>query len=97
MLEKSFIKFCDQVKNCGKPEVVFLFSKQRYDSRSTFGRNYKNILLHKRKLTNYTIPENEEWKIKIIKDLIEVIENKAIIEHLSTEDVKAMLADIACT
>ena len=39
-LQKRFTKFCEQIKNCGKVEVVHLFNIQKYDSRSTFGKNF---------------------------------------------------------
>ena len=43
-LSKRFSKFCSQIKNSGKPEVVNLFNRQKFDSRSIFGKNYRDII-----------------------------------------------------
>ena len=95
-LQKRFTKFCDQIRNCGKPEVVHLYNKQKYDSRSTFGKNYRSVHIFKTELTEYKIPENEEWKISLIKELLDVKQNKVNIEYLSPQEVDLILKDIAC-
>ena len=96
-LQKRFTKFCEQIKNCGKAEVIHLFNKQKYDSRSTFGQNYKNIVLDKTEINNYITPEAEEWKIPMIRELIDISNNKSTIQNLSAEEVKYILSDLACT
>ena len=50
VLHKRFERFCEQIKNSGRPEVLHLFKKQCYDSRSIFGRNYRSVVPDSRKL-----------------------------------------------
>ena len=96
-LNKRFSKFCDQIKNSGKPEVLQLFHKQKYDSRSSFGKNYKDIFIYKKELTEYLTPESDKWKVPVIKELLEVMDKKSIISDFSTDELRCFLADIACT
>ena len=95
-LEKRFTKFCNQIENCGKPEIVHLFNKQKFDSRSTFGKNYKNILVYKNEITDYKTPEMDTWKIPFIMELLDIRDNHAEVVNMSTDDVKAILTELSC-
>ena len=95
-LHKRFAKFCDQIQNSGKPEVLHLFDKQKYDTRSTFGKNFMNIFVYKQDLPEYVTPINEEWKTPMIKDLLEVLAHKGDIPGFHTEEIKDILAHVAC-
>ena len=96
ILQKRFEKFCNQIKNSGRPEVLYLFNKQRYDPRSIFGRNYRSVFIDKNELPHYKTPENQKWKIDFIKEILDISENKAGIENLSAEELMYILNDVCC-
>lgn len=96
ILKKRFSKFCEQLKNCGRQEVLHLFNKQLHDSRSTFGRNYKSVFVDKRELEQYITPGNQKWKISFIRELIEITQNKVTIKDISAEELKCILTDLCC-
>ena len=96
-LQKRFAKFCLQIENSKRPEVIHLFHKQKYDTRSTFGRNYRSVFVTNSELTNYITPESEKWKINVIKELIDVRDSRAIVEHTTAEDAKTLLTRLMCT
>ena len=96
ILQKRFEKFCNQIKNSGRPVVLDLFYKQRYDSRSTFGKNYRSVFIDKNGLPHYKTPENQKWKIDFIKEIIDITEDKAGIENLSAEELMYILRDLCC-
>ena len=61
---QRFKKFCYNIEKSKKPEVLHLLNKQKLDSLSTFGRNYKNILIYKKDPSvAYVFPEAEKWEI----------------------------------
>ena len=96
VLHRRFERFCEQIKNSGRPEVLHLFHKQCYDSRSIFGRNYRSVVVFKNDLPQYNIPEDQKGNIDLIKELIDISENKAGIENLSAEELRCILVDV-CT
>ena len=53
-LEDRFRKFCSNLRKSDRPEVNFLFNTQRYDCRSTFGRNCRNIALCRKRDIYYS-------------------------------------------
>ena len=72
-LYDRFIKFSDNIKKSTKPEVINLFHTQKLDSRSVFGRNYKNILIRKKEIpAAYRTPENVKWKISLINEICDI-------------------------
>ena len=82
---RRFIKFCAQITNSNKPEVLHLYHKQKYDLRSTFGRNFSNIILNKKNYyLNYTCPVGDEWKIPMIKELLEIKNNNRTLDFFTT-------------
>ena len=103
-LLKRFVKFHNKLENSTKPEVRHLFNIQKFDCRSTFGRNCFNIL------KEYKIPniadlnlnniamriatqENDMWKINIIKTLL-AIRDGSLHSDLSDVQVTDMLNEI---
>ena len=96
ILHKRFERFCEQIKNSGRPEVLHLFKKQCFDSRSIFGRNYRSVIIFKNDLPQYNIPEHQKGNMNLIKELIDISENKAGIENLSAEELRCILIDV-CT
>ena len=64
--------------------------------RPTSGKNFKNIFVYKQDLPEYVTPINEEWKTPMIKDLLEVLAHKGDIPGFHTEEIKDILAHVAC-
>ena len=81
-LMKRFTKFYKTMKTCEKPHVKFLLKIQENDHRSTFGQNVINICreagvehieqVDTSKFTYSAVPEDQEWKISLIKELLEM-------------------------
>ena len=94
---RRFIKFCAQITNSNKPEVLHLYHKQKYDLRSTFGRNFSNIILNKKNYyLNYTCPVGDEWKIPTIKELLEIKNNNRTLDFFTTDDIQFILRNLCC-
>ena len=93
-----FRKFCTQIKNCRKPEVLNLFNKQKLDCRSTFGKNYNNIIiLNKNYGKNYDVPKNCEWKVNMINELVLVRSCESQILEFTPDEIEVMLVDLCCS
>ena len=87
----------DNIQKNTKPEVIHLFHKQKLDSRSVFGRNYKNILILKKGIpAAYKTPENQGWKISLIKEICDVKFGVIGIEDFPRNMLDAILQEI-CT
>ena len=97
-LSKRFSKFCSQIKNCGKPEVIDLFNRQKFDSRSIFGKNYRDIIANNIDFgENYNVPLGGEWRVPLIRDILDIRANQATLEHFSAEAVSMFLTEACCT
>ena len=97
-LGKRFTKFCSQIEKCGKPEVINLFHKLKFDSRSTFGKNYRDIVLQKIDFSvNYNTPMDAEWRIPLIRDLLDIRDRQATLVNFSAEAVSQFLHEACCT
>ena len=95
---KRFTKFCEQIKKSKRPEVLHLFHLQKFDYRSTFGKNYLNIILLKRNYgVNYKCPIGEEWRFPLIKELLQVQFGEKTLNHLDSAEIDALLVDVCCS
>jgi hypothetical protein len=78
--------------------VTNLFHRQKFDSRSTFGKNYRDIILHNTDYsTPYKVPTGEEWRVPLIRDLIYIKDNRAALEHFTAEAITMFLEEACCT
>ena len=79
------------------------------DVRSITGKNLRNILLMCDKIDieelkpgvcskiNFkTIPPGEEWRVNLVKELIDVKHDASTIENLSAEELEKIL-ELVCT
>ena len=90
---------------CNKSEVVQLFHIQRLDVRSTFGRNCQNICefakcskvdnVRGSMLTVNPIPEDQAWRLPLIKELLDTRNGGLTINYTTTEDITTAL-DFLC-
>ena len=63
------------------------------DMRSTFGRNCSKVDQEISESV-YNIPENSEWKISLIKDILDVKFKDATLNELTTVELEWILNDI---
>ena len=97
-LTKRFSKFCLQIEKCGKPEVTNLFHRQKFDSRSTFGKNYRDVILHNTDYNEYyNVPTGEEWRVPLVRDLLDIRDNHASLEHFTAEALWEFLEEACCS
>ena len=81
-LLKRFLKFHRTLGESDKPHVNYLRNIQQNDLRSTFGKNVKHIIqelgvdcIELANINNYVyspISQNDEWKISLIKECLEM-------------------------
>ena len=96
-LEDRFHRFCYNIEKSNRPEVIYLYKLQRFDCRSTFGRNYRNIIASRSDTwKNYRIPQNLDWKVRLIKELIDIKNNVLSVDTLNIEQVKVILNRLCC-
>ena len=104
ILMKRFLGFLSQIEKSAKKLPIRLLRVVRADARSTTGSNLRKIMLL---LGKHTIDEvkshdidnfeyapvmpDDTWKINMVKELIEVRENKASIENFSVDELEEIL------
>ena len=92
-----FRKFCIHIENCNKDEVIYLYHQQKYDSRSIFGNNYRNAILQPKDISQpYVVDPQNEWKLKVIKELIAVKSHNMIIPNFNHENCDVILNELCC-
>ena len=108
-LMKRFLRFIQQIENSPKLLPNQLLRTIRNDCRSTTGSNLRNILLLTKKhdstmlvpsdvleIDYLPVPEEDKWKISLVKELIDVKWGEASIGVFSTNEIDDML-DHICT
>ena len=106
---KRFLRFIQQIENSPKLLPNQLLRTIRNDCRSTTGSNLRNILLLTKKhdstmlvpsdvleIDYLPVPEEDKWKISLVKELIDVKWGEASIGVFSTNEIDDML-DHICT
>ena len=92
-----FTKFCQHINNSEKEEVLYLYNIQKHDSRSTFGRNFKSVMIDQRDISlPYKIPPESQWKLSLIDEIILIKSRKMNIPGFSSEEVDSMLSSLCC-
>ena len=90
-----FIKFSEQLVKCNRPEVVHLFHRQKFDSLSVFGRNYKNIIVLRKRIPKaYDTPVEDIWKLSLIKEILEIKHGNIELEHDDYDDGEYFTVDM---
>ena len=92
-----FKKFCSHIKSSEKEEVIHLFNLQKSDCRSTFGKNYRNVMMDEKDISQqYTLKPENVWKMNIIEELILVKSNKMIFPGVDEEEIDSALHNLCC-
>ena len=92
MLCSRLVKFLDQLILCGKPAVNLMAMLYMEDRRTTLGKNIARIKTElkgkylscsniKKHLRYFSIPQEEEWRILFLEELVEITEKKMSIEN----------------
>ena len=92
-----FKKFCVRTEKSEKEEITFLYHIQKTDCRSTFGKNYRNVMIENKNISQpYEVNENNMWKLNFIEELILVKSRKITVPGVGDGDVEVMLHDLCC-
>ena len=101
---KRFLKFCDQLRSSTKTVLKSMVNICENDTQTKTGNNLRTIMLltNKNSVTQIKdsdisssvynqIPEGEEWRVQLIKELIEAKYNRDILQDFSYDEISAMI------
>ena len=106
LLLKRFVKFYNKLSMCTKPAVTNLLDLQKYDFRSTFGRNCR-LLCAELKVNNMTeinihdismpikTPDTELYRLPLLIDILYLRDNCPI--DIEIDEVNHILNYICCS
>ena len=108
ILIQRFLNFRKQVNKCPKRAIKSMFNICQYDANTITGSNFRKIMLLCKKtnidqiddndiqnLTYSPVPLNEEWRVNLIKDLLEARNDPDILPGFSNVEISDML-EFAC-
>ena len=109
VLVKRFLTFLEQIRKSNKSASKFLLDSIIQDTGSTTGSNLRNILLQTDKtdvrelcpqdafkIKYHQIPQEEQWRLSYIQDIIEAKNGQMMISNISDSDLDDMLS-VLCT
>ena len=109
-LIQRFLNLTKRLKESPKTQLSMLYQVIRNDCRSTTGRNIRRVenIFHGkpfeeiretniRKKEFVPVPEEEKWRIPLVKELIEVKYNQLVLEGFSRSQIDEMVYDICTT
>ena len=109
VLLKRFLGFLSQIQKSRKKLPAKLLKQIEHDTGSTTGSNLRKILLlvGKHTIEEISIKDQDryeycpiqpgdEWKVNMVRELIEVRENNLNVEHFTAEELEEVLEHI-CT
>ena len=107
ILVDRFLSFMDMIENSDKEAIKMLRKEAMKDVRSTTGANYRGIMLLSgqssiKKVTResvkeiqyYEINQNNQWKVNIAADLINLRDGIKEIEGFEKEEMSVLLNNI---
>ena len=102
LLIRRFVKFTDVISSSQNPHIQLLHSVQYRDWRSTYGRNYMNILREAKvneisqvdfdNIKINPVPNGEEWRLPLLKDLL--AERDCNTGVLTAREVQIMIDEV---
>ena len=109
ILIRKFLSFIGQLEKCPKKIVGNLLRLIKHDVNSTTGANLRQIsmLCNKNNINDlntndadmveyHPIPEDELWRVNIIRDIIDARQNNTVIEGFSIDELDGYM-DFVCT
>ena len=107
MLCSRLVNFTKQLKLCAKPAVNLLAMLYLGDRRTTLGKNISRMKAElegtflsssniRKNLRYFAIPEEENWRLIYLEELLALKDMKMTMENFTVEDTKLML-NALCT
>ena len=109
VLVSRFLGFMDKIASSKKKAVKMLMETSRRDIRSVTGQNFRNIMIlagktcveeikkeDAKKIEYFPMDENDRWKVNVIKEIIEVKNNRLDIDNFELEELDEILTYL-CT
>ena len=101
---KRYLNFIGQIKKSSKVALKNMFNTIKHDCLSVTGSNLRNIMLlvgksniedlcpEDHNLVKYNeIPEEETWRVSVIKELVDVTWGESVVEGFSREELAYIL------
>ena len=108
-LISRFLNFNNKIKNSKKETLIYIYKKVHRDVRSITGQNLNNIKLlcgyddiddfkpnSCDDLLFHKVPPGEDWRINLIREIIDVKYDERNIENLDAEEIDEIL-EFVCT
>ena len=106
---KRFLKFCDQLKESNKTVLKSMMKNCENNTTTRTGNNLRTIMLltnvnhisqiKQSDLTSQTyrdIPDGEEWRVPLLKELIEARHDRNMLPEFTHDEIKYLI-EIAST
>ena len=113
MLASRYVSFHKALVNSNKLSVRFLSRLNERDNRTVLGKTLQRIMdecdlpnqqlallsssLVKRKMKYFMVPNNELWRLPVLKELLEVRRNHLHIRHFEPMEVESMITNLCTT
>ena len=112
MLASRFTTFLRSLVNCSKVNVRFLVRLCQVDQRTVIGKNISSLLKQcglpdsklndlnstvvKNRCNYFKLPETEEWKVSVIRELIKVRSGQLALENMDNNETNQLIYQL-CT
>ena len=109
VLIKRFLSFLDMITKSSKQAIKMLLETAKHDVRSVTGRNMREIMLLAGKtsvnevtgkdiesIEYFPMDKTENWKVEVIKEIIDVKSKIAAIDNFECEELETILTYL-CT
>ena len=104
-IKKRFLGFLDKIRSSKKKVLGCMLQKIEQDCRSTTGRNIRMLQLQLEKTTEEEflktpyarVPEGEQWKLAVIKELIEVKSGCMYISTMTKDEINDIIETLCCS
>ena len=109
VLIKRFLSFLDMITKSSKQAIKMLLETAKHDVRSVTGRNMREIMLLTGKISvnevtgediksieYFPMDKTENWKVEVIKEIIDVKSKIAAIDNFECEELETILTYL-CT
>ena len=108
-LSSRYVKFAMSLTSCRKSSVRFLSSLCQEDNRTLLGRTLGKIATEcgvepsglspttvKRSLGYFPVPDDQQWRVPLLLELLDVRSKKSTIENLTSDQILSII-DSICT
>ena len=112
MIASRYVTFYRSLVNSEKFGVRFLAKLNERDQRTVLGKTLSSLLgqcgLHesrlrelcasivKRKLTYFSVPEIEQWRVPMLQELLRIRDGNLLLENMGQQDINEIIEHL-CT